>query len=172
MGIILLEGPDGAGKTTLATEDFPDYNQVHHGAYSTDTDAFQAYDKLLNVSLKSDNLVIDRMHISERIYGREYHGFCMSDLRYEHIERQCLENRIVVVLCLPHLSTVLKNWSKGGRDEMLTNSKHLEHIYNTYSRLQMYTSLPFVIYDYENNAFNERFSLMNRIHLARMNHYV
>lgn len=147
--IYLLEGPDCGGKTTLLNTQFHDWGSVHHGAYPTANDAFTAYERLLeSIAEKPRNLIIDRMHISERIYGQQYHGFCMSDHRYYYLEDLCQALKIEVILCQPSWEIVHKTWSSRLEDEMIKDETQIKKVYDAYADIGAYTSLITHKYDY------------------------
>lgn len=161
MSIILLEGPDGAGKTTLAQTSFKDYQYLHHGAYETPQAAFIAYDELLSSILQNtvrgichNNIVIDRLHISERIYGTYFHGKRMEDWRYSYIDNLCLTAGIQVVICLPPWDVVEQNWENNRQNEMIQDLCKLKEIYIVYKDIvdkashNFYTRMPVSVYDY------------------------
>ena len=81
--LIILEGPDNMGKTTLAKEIIGSVNNgvYLHGIKVGDTKAQKRYHHNLldiavaNLDLKSDCVIIDRHWISHLVYNR-YPGFC------------------------------------------------------------------------------------------------
>lgn len=73
--IYIIEGPDGAGKTTLAekiVKATPHARIVHFGAPATDAEAFnywETYAKALEAVGEGETVIIDRCWISDLVYG-------------------------------------------------------------------------------------------------------
>jgi hypothetical protein len=148
--IFIVEGPDGAGKTTLISNVFPDIEYIHYSHFPTRNDAFTTFERLLESLIENPrNLIIDRFHISERIYGIEYHNEKLSNHRYNYIESLCKLLNIRVICCLPSWLTVQENWSARLDNEMIQDSSHLYKIWHSYSCIKQQTSLPIIMYDYQ-----------------------
>ena len=71
--LIIVEGPDHAGKTKLCNYLIETYkfNYWHHGVYK---DVRQAHSECLDTVLENiknynSNWIIDRLHVSEEVYG-------------------------------------------------------------------------------------------------------
>lgn len=161
--ILLFEGCDCSGKSTLIKEQFNDIRYVHHGAYPTPTDAFQAYDELLDSLLPNEDIVLDRMHISERIYGQVYHDAWMSDERYSYLEHRLSQLKTIVIFCRPPLRVVIDQWRQRQHDEMIKDVNKIEEVYIEYSSLWKYTLLPVFTYDWTNQDYNKHMSIHSRI---------
>jgi thymidylate kinase len=71
--VIVLEGCDGAGKTTVADAlvSVYGYTSIHCGRTPDDTDLVGRYREIL---ARSGRLVLDRSFLSELVYGPLYHG--------------------------------------------------------------------------------------------------
>lgn len=161
--IVLVEGCDCSGKTTLLTDEFRDWQYVHHGAFASPADAFHHYEVLLTEVDENAHIVIDRMHISERIYGLFYWHKFMNETRYQIIESMCAKHNIQVIHCHPPLELVLKRWSERLNEEMIKDERIIKSIYNAYENIQQYTSLPVLRYDYTNKVYNHAFPIPSRL---------
>jgi thymidylate kinase len=151
--ILLFEGPDASGKTTLVESLIkrnPGTWEIHHhGAFPTPNAAFTAYERLLeSISENPRNVLIDRMHISERIYGQYFHNIWMSDRRYWYIDKVCNELDVRLVWCLPPWRAVRKIWHSRIDDEMIKDESQLEQVYDAYNAIAEYTNLDTILYDY------------------------
>lgn len=102
-GIILLEGADAAGKTTLAR-----HFVERHGARYIHSRIWPSMYKYhvaaVRLALKwADHglVVIDRLHLSELIYGQIYRGQPAYDLGARSFERILARAGTITVLCVP-----------------------------------------------------------------------
>jgi thymidylate kinase len=134
----MLEGPDGAGKTTLARDlEKQGYNYVHNTVPTVDDEKklFELFFKQLEGT--TEPTVFDRFHLSNRIYEpvmRPGH-FSLREEQYEKMDAYAFEKGIQVVICLPPWQTVLSNWLKNLENEYVDKYSKLKKIYNGYRRL-------------------------------------
>jgi len=137
--IIVLEGPDGSGKTTLAQEFVKRYGfeYVHLGVPSTSEDLFETYvTVLINARDSKKNVVIDRLHMGEATYGKIYRG--QDRLGTQGVK---LLTRILngygasVVACLPPYEVCLANWKSRHATEYVADEVPFEAIYSEYRKL-------------------------------------
>lgn len=133
--IILLEGPDGAGKTTLA--------QKLGGHYLHATYRFKGrmpayhtalFKKAVELS-EADHVVLDRWRFSEEVYGMVFRG------EYEEPELDWFfndlltKNAVFKILCIPEdRERYLDEFRKltNERDEMYTDVDKMGEIYDYY----------------------------------------
>lgn len=161
--IIILEGPDGGGKTTLAErlrQFFGTHRMAHvmkHGPYigmSTE-DLCKTYFRSMTQALTyDDHVIMDRSWLSEPIYGTVYrNGANRVDLpRRRMLERVALSRGAVVVHCQPDLSLCVDTFKQRKGIEYLDNTEQLGEVYEAYETLSQHTCLPVVHYDYEKDA--------------------
>lgn len=126
---IVLEGPDGAGKTTLAEKisnrlGWP----THHLTGSSDPEFMKR--QFLDASIKHD-VILDRYVVSNLAYSHVFGGLRISDSVLAPILSAQLEGpyKDLYVFCLPGLRT----------DGTVTYRKMFEDLVN--SRDEMYTSV-------------------------------
>lgn len=142
----VLEGPDGAGKTTLADVLGTSW---HHGYYSDPR-------VMLSESVKSmisDSVSVDRTYYSELIYSPIYHK---TPQRYANrtrmLDRMILSTGRALVVCLPDYETCYKAWSSG-REEMVTDAAQFKAIYDAYTAMTFNT--PHVFYDWTKETLDD-----------------
>ena len=157
--ILILEGPDGAGKTTLAEtlrQRFQNNGMVHivkHGPYTgvEPEHLCRIYFRAMSPALTfNDTVIMDRSWISEPIYGEVYrNGANRIDVpRKRMLERVALSRGAVVIHCQPDFETCAETFEKRPEQEYLDDVSQLEQVYEEYEALPLITNLPTVHYDY------------------------
>ena len=132
--VIILEGPDGGGKTMLAARlrAEHDYNVVKTGPPAADGDVTTAYLNALYAALHNPGrTVFDRLHLGEAIYGPLLRGIDrMGADGLALIEQTIADNDAALVICCPPWNTLVKGWS--GKDDLLKTKDTLLHVRNRY----------------------------------------
>ena len=158
--IIILEGPDGAGKTTLAEALRQRLQQSHmtqivkHGPYTNlvPEELCKIFFRSMTQALTyNDHVIMDRSWLSEHIYGNVYRGGNVRvDLpRKRMLERVALARGAVVVHCQPSFDLCAATFTSRSDDEYLDNVDQLRQVYDEYESLKLHTSLPVIHYDYQ-----------------------
>lgn len=122
--IIILEGPDGSGKTTLA-------EQLHRQtgfmklrrSQETDkvADLFKEYEQALKAG---KNCIMDRSWYSEMVYGpvmRE--GSAISYPQMYELERLAVKNGAIIIHCMAPETTLWKRCLRRGEDYITDREK-------------------------------------------------
>jgi len=127
---VILEGPDGAGKSTLAASLARSLNREVFHSGGPPVNKLILEDKLDEVEQKFDTHVIDRVpHISEPIYSR-------VSVRRSFIPEFQLHDRLkrfdpIVVYCrLPQMSDMFKAIDRSKKPHK--PSQHLEEVLKQY----------------------------------------
>ena len=152
MALILLEGVDGGGKSTLAdriadtftflTEDQPNpptVTRIHKGKPTPNLDAFQEYELPLErfdlrdrVRSKRDLVIMDRWHVGEMPYGKLYRNHSrLDDTGMLHLELTLSAMGAVKVLVQPDDVDLVKFRLKE-RGEDFLQPEHVEWVYFWY----------------------------------------
>ena len=166
--IVILEGADGGGKTTLSEtlrqrlQKDKMTHVVKHGPYKgmNTEDLCRTYFRGMTAALTyDDHVIMDRSWLSEPIYGNAYrNGDNRIDMpRRRMLERAALARGVVVIHCQPDFEVCMKAFKDRIADEYLDNIKQLEQVYEGYSTLPMDTSLPVITYDYTKDDIEELF---------------
>lgn len=148
MTLIILEGPDGSGKTTLANwlAARKTMRIVKHGPYHGATS--QLLPAIYESSL-GDQVVLDRSWLSEPIYGSVMRGGAdrIGTPARRVLERAALEYDAIVVLTLPSYETCERTWKARPESEYLPSPEQLHAVYKLYDQ-GLDTDLPLFYYNY------------------------
>lgn len=135
-GVILLEGCDGTGKTTLARALVREHDGVYiHNRYHRDVwPFFMATLRWAQRASQDRLVVVDRHWVSECVYARVYRGGSAHPWDVRALARVWARLGALNVLCLPPVKAVIENHKrlKGERSEMYEN---VEHVAARYQRL-------------------------------------
>lgn len=151
--ITLIEGPDCAGKTTLARKicELTGATYLHQGPYQRDV-LTETLDLLAPALRDGRDVVCDRLHVGELVYGPIMRHKCMmTSVERRMINRVLLAHETLVVFALPPKEVVINNWRalRERRDEYVQGEGLLEAIWSAYkTRLYEITDLPHVHWDY------------------------
>jgi thymidylate kinase len=151
--LIIVEGPDGAGKTTLINalkRKARQFKRRHHGAYTDETDIAQHYMKSMWPAYTGKYPVImDRSWLAEPIYGTAFRGGQnrITAAQRRMLERVALSCRGVVIRCLPPFDVCAAVFKERQADEYLDSVKTLRAVYSGYKK--MTTALPVMGYDWQ-----------------------
>lgn len=167
-GIIILDGPDACGKTTLANKFIEKYGGTYIHLTYRFADKMPLYHmamlrKALKLS-KTQLVIIDRLHVSEYIYAKVYRGGSKWPWMLASFNSFCRELGIPIIICAP--STVERgvewfNAAKTERPEMYDDIKEVIKEYIEYGKThdvilynRDYNDVPFECGDKEITYFD------------------
>lgn len=156
--IILLEGPEAAGKSTLAKllEEQTGYPVVHMDKPKTDEEKQNMYMDYMNKIQSVDNVIFDRCWYSEMVYGP-----IMRDKSYISHSQMCnLESALVrkgamIIHCTDNVALLWERCNERGED-YVTDAKTLVKITQGFEDLLHghHHSIPVVRYELSNTVMS------------------
>lgn len=156
--IVILEGPDGSGKTTLAKWLQHRYDLVYHheGPPPAGVSVIDHYLELLETARDFD-VVFDRMALGERVYGPILRGEDRLGLHgwltfSEHV--RAVKARQLV--CLPSPAACYQNW-KTRKGELFADELKFFQSYAAFAYFAQAYSIP--TWDYQRTEPHELMSL-------------
>lgn len=150
--IIILEGPDGSGKTTLANKikDQTGYTLLHR-SHKTDTEATCLFDEYAQVIKSGKNCIMDRGWYSEMVYGPVMRGNSIITYpqMYE-LERMLAKNGALIIHCTAPEMTLWKRCLRRGEDYVTSRDKFHEICRGFYALMHdVPHHVPVLTYEYE-----------------------
>lgn len=153
--LIILEGPDHAGKSKLAFHLIEKYrfNYYHCGVKP---DIMQYHLKVLEAAYKDineydSNYVIDRLHLSEYVYGNVFR----DGPKYDYLKlEQDIKNKFKnykLIICLPPKDIVINGHRQrlSNNDEMF---KTVDKVYDLYEQLVKENKTNCYVYDFTKDS--------------------
>lgn len=151
--IIILEGPDGSGKTTLANKlhQQTGYQLLHRTQPKNEEDKKRMMDEYIQVLKAGKNVIMDRSWYSEMVYGpvmRDASVITYPQM-YE-LEKLATKYGAIVIHCTAPEATLWKRCLRRGED-YITKRETFHELFVGYNQL-MYNVphlIPVVTYEYE-----------------------
>jgi thymidylate kinase len=138
--IIIVEGPDGAGKTTLIDKieeralEFGSVEIINHGAYLGESAIGHHYLKSIEMAASFNTVIMDRSWISEPIYGHVMRGgknrLPWNDYRF--LCNKANEFKAQIIYCLPPMETCLAAWRSRREIEYVDDEEKMTNVYQLY----------------------------------------
>lgn len=152
--LFLIEGCDGAGKSTVAKEIAEKYNADYvHLDELKDKDIFAEYLRAMALAIDGTcNVVMDRCWLSEPVYAAVFrNGYeRMGQLDYKSIEEFATQYcDVVVIFCNPPLEVCLANIHARANVDQCIDDALIMQVWNRYQALPISTSLKVIKYNYQ-----------------------
>ena len=151
--IIILEGPDGSGKSMLAQKlaQQTGYMLMHRSQPKSEEDKARMMDEYKQVIKSGKNVIFDRCWYSEMVYGPVMRDTSViSHTQMFELERMMMRNGAIVIHCTGPLTTLWRRCLTRGEDYIVDKETY-EHIYYSYYDL-LHTVphlVPVVTYEYQ-----------------------
>lgn len=144
--LIIIEGPDNTGKTTLARrlQDVFSLEYIHCSKPKTDN-PFQEYCDLIEGIQKPT--VIDRAHLGEYVYSQLWRGGCtITEKQFEYLDLMCMDkfNYVIVIHAQAPNDIILERCKKN--DEKLLLPHQIEHCSELFKDIVSKTQIPVINY--------------------------
>lgn len=143
--LVILEGPDGAGKTTLAEMICQEARKPatarnvlirNHGAYPGMLNVAGQYLASIEAAteMRAPLVVMDRSWISEPIYGAAMRGGAnrIKQLDAQYLEMKAREAGALLVFCLPPFEQCRRAWESRRTIEYVGDVDRLRQVYDGY----------------------------------------
>ncbi len=159
MSLLVLEGADGTGKTTLAKAiEKRNHRYVHNGPPPDGISLFEHYTQQMLAARHVDT-VFDRLHVGELIYGPVMRGKSLITL-----EEMRLLNRLLfsmggkVIFCDTNNEAILGNWLDRKGQEYVDQVEKIKRVAYDYRTLfdQEFGQQDTVVFDYNESYLLER----------------
>lgn len=132
--VVILEGCDGSGKTTLANYLHQQYNYriIKTGPPAPDRDVAVTYlDALHDALTYPGRTLFDRHYLGEAVYGPLLRGVDkMGQDGLAIIERVIAARGVKLIICSPPWGALVKGWS--GKDDLLKKETQLRWVNDQY----------------------------------------
>jgi thymidylate kinase len=150
--IIIIEGPDGSGKTTLAQKIAlqAGYEYVHNIQPMYDGDDAYMAQMYADLIKSHSNLVLDRAWYSEMAYGptmRDHSSISYPDMYW--LEELVAKKGGMIIYCTDNVSTLWKRCQRRGEDYVVHKADFVD-ICEAFKEIMSVPHLiPVVKYDYK-----------------------
>lgn len=132
MTLVILEGENKTGKTTLATKLVNDFDFKYIKCSQPKGDPYIEYQKILK-KIKG-NTVIDRFLYGEQVYGPLYRGKSMiNDKQLRNIEAQMKDKNAIIIYCSDSVKNIAERFDLEG--EEFADKKKIGKALKLYSKV-------------------------------------
>lgn len=161
--IIIIDGPDCTGKTTLAAKLSKEHGLpfVHLG-YKKDFDEFcKQFSDVMERVENGESFIVDRFILSNIIYAIIF----QNGKTVPFVEKCINVLRNPVVHCVLALPADIDKWydrfkrTQTERDELYTDEEKMKTVYHAYKVIGRVIGIPMEVYDLEKNLENKEKTL-------------
>ena len=135
--IIVLEGADHTGKSTLAAELVKlGFRYTHFGPPKPGENLFERYTRALDQVKRGEDVVFDRLHLGELVYGPVMRGKSQLTLPQARlINRYLFAKGGVLVMCTAPPAEIIAGWKSRQKDEYVDGQEKIEAVIKGYTHL-------------------------------------
>ena len=151
--IIIIEGPDGSGKTTLANKlaKRTGYMLLHRSQPKSEEEKKKMMAEYLQVIDSGENVIMDRCWYSEMVYGpvmRDASVISYPEM-YELEKRICKKGGGIIIYCTDRPDVLWNRCQERGEDYITTLSTHVDICEGFEKLMDVPHHIPVVRYGYE-----------------------
>ena len=154
MSIIILEGVDKVGKSTLASKLCEEFNcELIKTSQPKTNNAAKEYIKKIKSLNKTKNYLFDRFYLGEMVYGKIYREKTLDDKNFKLIEAKLNKLNSVLIYCWQEHNVIAQNFIRC--KETFTNIEDIEKIDFLFRDNLYKTKLPLLYWNYKINNFQQ-----------------
>lgn len=135
---ILLEGPDGAGKTTIAKELQARLNAIYiHNGPAPVGEAFKQWNAVVDLARKGATVICDRLHWGDAVYAERFRpevGRALNSAQFGYLESEINRCGGTIVHVTADLPTLVERY-----DGEYIEIDDISAIMHSYARLDAST---------------------------------
>ena len=152
--MIIIEGPDNSGKTTLI-------NSLRKQGLNNIVTTYHPKDNAINFYINTSsvyqNLIVERHYLSELVYS----SFKKDRTKYSSYFQYIIESSIlsyfpIILYLRPPIEEIYKNFKKEG--DPYINESEIEHMVKLYDEIMNKSVLSVIKYDYTQDNLNKIFT--------------
>lgn len=152
--LIIIEGCDGTGKTTLANKLIEDFKFSYNKENKPPYDGFKYYIDRATSFKSGDNIILDRFHLGEIVYPSIKKDRTPLDLTKQHlIERALIPQNTLLILGKTSKDFIINTFNTRG--ETYVNEDEIDEIVRLFDIHYKESFLNKIIYDVEKFNYNE-----------------
>ncbi len=154
---IILVGPDGAGKTTLAKKlaHYLNLQYIKRDKPENDDDKINMFESYMKVATTRDNVIYDRYLYCEKVYGpvmRDENIVTWSQIYA--VEAELIKKGAIIIHCTDTTDALWARCNDRGED-YVTSHAQLDKIRRGYHKVLQHSTLPVLEYYIGQSLFGE-----------------
>jgi thymidylate kinase len=149
--IIILEGENKTGKTTLANYIIDNYGFDYVKCSQPKGDPFEEYMEIIEeIKRTGKDTIIDRFHIGEFVWGPLYRGGSLLNIKHlDIIDKLLIENETYLFYCYDDIENIVERFDKE-KEEFATKNK-IKDVLSFYDSVLKETQLPIIYHKINSN---------------------